>query len=78
MLFRSVRLVRLLSLYPTPLVEHLLVVFYYQVFLSRLKGQLDEEEAKNMKLLQQISKLEEQVSTTMEQSTRREEVGCAQ
>uniref|UniRef100_A0AAR2J7J3 Kinesin-like protein n=1 Tax=Pygocentrus nattereri TaxID=42514 RepID=A0AAR2J7J3_PYGNA len=43
--------------------------------ISRVKGQLDEEEAKNMKLLQQISKLEEQVSTTTEQSTRREEVG---
>uniref|UniRef100_A0A3B4BWJ8 Kinesin motor domain-containing protein n=1 Tax=Pygocentrus nattereri TaxID=42514 RepID=A0A3B4BWJ8_PYGNA len=41
--------------------------------ISRVKGQLDEEEAKNMKLLQQISKLEEQVSTTTEQSTRREE-----
>ncbi|XP_036429425.1 kinesin-like protein KIF15-A [Colossoma macropomum] len=41
--------------------------------ISRLKGQLDEEEAKNMKLLQQISKLEEQVSTATEQSTRREE-----
>uniref|UniRef100_A0AAR2M6L2 Kinesin motor domain-containing protein n=1 Tax=Pygocentrus nattereri TaxID=42514 RepID=A0AAR2M6L2_PYGNA len=47
----------------------------HQDQISRVKGQLDEEEAKNMKLLQQISKLEEQVSTTTEQSTRREEVG---
>ncbi|XP_076841780.1 kinesin-like protein KIF15 isoform X2 [Brachyhypopomus gauderio] len=41
--------------------------------VSHLKGQLDEEEVKNRKLLQQISKLEEQVSTATEQSTRREQ-----
>ncbi|KAI4885619.1 hypothetical protein NFI96_019061, partial [Prochilodus magdalenae] len=41
--------------------------------VNRLKGQLDEEGAKNVKLLQQISKLEEQVSSATEQSTRREE-----
>ncbi|XP_072532827.1 kinesin-like protein KIF15 [Salminus brasiliensis] len=41
--------------------------------ISRLKGQLDEEGAKNVKLLQQISKLEEQVTTATEQSARREE-----
>ncbi|XP_053476162.1 kinesin-like protein KIF15-A [Ictalurus furcatus] len=38
--------------------------------MTRLKSQVDEEEAKNRKLLQQISKLEEQVSTATEQSTR--------
>lgn len=43
--------------------------------MTRLKGQLDEEEAKNRKLLQEISKLEEQVTTATEQSTRRTEVG---
>lgn len=43
--------------------------------MTRLKSQLDEEEAKNRKLLQRISKLEEQVTTATEQSTRREEVG---
>ncbi|MCI4376907.1 hypothetical protein PGIGA_G00193830 [Pangasianodon gigas] len=41
--------------------------------MTRLKSQLDEEEAKNRKLLQQISKLEEQVTTATEQSTRRAE-----
>lgn len=43
--------------------------------MTRLKNQLDEEEAKNRKLLQQISKLEEQATTATEQSTRRAEVG---
>uniref|UniRef100_W5UAD6 Kinesin-like protein KIF15-A n=1 Tax=Ictalurus punctatus TaxID=7998 RepID=W5UAD6_ICTPU len=38
--------------------------------MTGLKSQVDEEEAKNRKLLQQISKLEEQVSTATEQSTR--------
>uniref|UniRef100_A0A8B9K945 Kinesin motor domain-containing protein n=1 Tax=Astyanax mexicanus TaxID=7994 RepID=A0A8B9K945_ASTMX len=42
--------------------------------INRLKGQLDEEGAKNIKLLQQISKLEEQVCTSTERSARREEV----
>ncbi|XP_060781115.1 kinesin-like protein KIF15 [Neoarius graeffei] len=41
--------------------------------MTRLKNQLDEEEAKNRKLLQQISKLEEQATTATEQSTRRAE-----
>uniref|UniRef100_A0A8B9K3U7 Kinesin motor domain-containing protein n=1 Tax=Astyanax mexicanus TaxID=7994 RepID=A0A8B9K3U7_ASTMX len=41
--------------------------------INRLKGQLDEEGAKNIKLLQQISKLEEQVCTSTERSARREE-----
>ncbi|XP_066535073.1 kinesin-like protein KIF15 isoform X2 [Hoplias malabaricus] len=41
--------------------------------ISCLKGQVNEEEAKNVKLLQQISKLEEQVSMATEQFTRREE-----
>ncbi|XP_058242666.1 kinesin-like protein KIF15-A [Hemibagrus wyckioides] len=41
--------------------------------MTRLKSQLNEEEAKNRKLLQQISKLEEQVTTVTEQSTRRDE-----
>ncbi|XP_073724476.1 kinesin-like protein KIF15 isoform X1 [Misgurnus anguillicaudatus] len=39
----------------------------------RVQGQLDEEEAKNRKLLQQIGKLEEQVTTATEQSNRNEE-----
>lgn len=39
-----------------------------------VKSQLDEEEAKARKLLQQISKLEEQVSTAAEDSRRREEL----
>lgn len=43
--------------------------------MTGLKSQVDEEEAKNRKLLQQISKLEEQVSTATEQSTRTAEVG---
>ncbi|KAM9477578.1 kinesin-like protein KIF15 isoform 2-T2 [Clarias gariepinus] len=41
--------------------------------MTRLKSALDQEEAKNRKLLQQISKLEEQVTTATEQSTRRAE-----
>ncbi|KAK3554464.1 hypothetical protein QTP70_023490 [Hemibagrus guttatus] len=41
--------------------------------MTHLKSQLDEEEAKNRKLLQQISKLEEQVTTVTERSTRRDE-----
>ncbi|RXN03027.1 kinesin KIF15 [Labeo rohita] len=40
----------------------------------RLQGQLDEEEAKNRKLLQQISKLEEQVTITSEKSSHTEEM----
>uniref|UniRef100_A0A8C0YIF2 Kinesin motor domain-containing protein n=1 Tax=Cyprinus carpio carpio TaxID=630221 RepID=A0A8C0YIF2_CYPCA len=40
----------------------------------RVQGQLDEEEAKNRKLLQQISKLEEQFTTATEKSSRTEEV----
>ncbi|XP_073688480.1 kinesin-like protein KIF15 [Garra rufa] len=40
----------------------------------RLQGQLDEEEAKNRKLLQQISKLEEQVTIASEKSSRSEEM----
>uniref|UniRef100_A0A8C1QR94 Kinesin family member 15 n=1 Tax=Cyprinus carpio TaxID=7962 RepID=A0A8C1QR94_CYPCA len=43
----------------------------------RVQGQLDEEEAKNRKLLQQISKLEEQFTTATEKSSRTEEV-CLQ
>lgn len=43
--------------------------------MTHLKSQLNEEEAKNRKLLQQIGKLEEQVTTVTEQSTRRDEVG---
>lgn len=39
-----------------------------------VKSQLDEEEAKGRKLLQQISKLEEQLATAAEDSRRREEV----
>ncbi|XP_047668229.1 kinesin-like protein KIF15-A isoform X3 [Tachysurus fulvidraco] len=41
--------------------------------MTGIKSQLDEEEAKNRKLLQQISKLEEQVTTVTEQHTRRAE-----
>ncbi|KTF78064.1 hypothetical protein cypCar_00042071 [Cyprinus carpio] len=40
----------------------------------RVQGQLDEEEAKNRKLLQQISKLEEQFTTATEKSSRTEEM----
>uniref|UniRef100_A0A8C1KAV4 Kinesin-like protein n=1 Tax=Cyprinus carpio TaxID=7962 RepID=A0A8C1KAV4_CYPCA len=40
----------------------------------RVQGKLDEEEAKNRKLLQQISKLEEQVTVAAERSSRTEEV----
>ncbi|XP_067235337.1 kinesin-like protein KIF15 isoform X1 [Chanodichthys erythropterus] len=40
----------------------------------RVQGQLDEEEAKNRKLLQQISKLEEQVTIGTEKSSRTEEM----
>uniref|UniRef100_A0A8C1D6L8 Kinesin-like protein n=1 Tax=Cyprinus carpio carpio TaxID=630221 RepID=A0A8C1D6L8_CYPCA len=39
----------------------------------RVQGKLDEEEAKNRKLLQQISKLEEQVTVAAERSSRTEE-----
>ncbi|TST98546.1 ATP-dependent RNA helicase TDRD9 [Bagarius yarrelli] len=41
--------------------------------MTRLKSQLNDEEARNRKLLQQISKLEEQVHTMSKHSTRREE-----
>ncbi|KAI5611764.1 kinesin-like protein KIF15, partial [Silurus asotus] len=41
--------------------------------MTRLKSQLDEEEAQNRKLLQKISKLDEQVTMATEQSTRRAE-----
>ncbi|KTG46258.1 hypothetical protein cypCar_00003862 [Cyprinus carpio] len=40
----------------------------------RVQGKLDEEEAKNRKLLQQISKLEEQVTVAAERSSRTEEM----
>ncbi|KAK2867619.1 hypothetical protein QQF64_023345 [Cirrhinus molitorella] len=40
----------------------------------RLQGQLDEEEAKNRMLLQQISKLEKQVTIASEKSCRTEEM----
>ncbi|XP_052400045.1 kinesin-like protein KIF15-A isoform X2 [Carassius gibelio] len=40
----------------------------------RVQGMLDEEEAKNMKLLQQIGKLEEQVTIGAERSSRSEEM----
>ncbi|XP_043083993.1 kinesin-like protein KIF15-A [Puntigrus tetrazona] len=40
----------------------------------RVQSQLDEEEAKNRKLLQQIGKLEEQLTTTTEKSSRTEEM----
>lgn len=40
----------------------------------RVQGQLDEEEAKNRKLLQQMSKLEEQVTIATEKSNRTEQM----
>ncbi|XP_026095268.1 kinesin-like protein KIF15 isoform X1 [Carassius auratus] len=40
----------------------------------RVQGKLDEEEAKNMKLLQQIGKLEEQITIGAERSSRTEEM----
>ncbi|XP_062850951.1 kinesin-like protein KIF15 [Trichomycterus rosablanca] len=46
---------------------------HMQEQMNRLKSQLDGEETKNRKLLQQISKLEEQVSTATKESTRKEE-----
>ncbi|XP_031435804.1 kinesin-like protein KIF15-A [Clupea harengus] len=39
-----------------------------------VKNQLDDEEAKSRKLLQQISKLEEQIATATEESRRKEEL----
>ena len=42
-----------------------------------VKNQLDDEEAKSRKLLQQISKLEEQIATATEESRRKEEVGTS-
>ncbi|XP_067292936.1 kinesin-like protein KIF15 isoform X2 [Pseudorasbora parva] len=44
----------------------------------RVQGQLDEEEAKNRKLLQQISKLEEHVTKATEKSSRTEEIFSAE
>ncbi|XP_051740590.1 kinesin-like protein KIF15-A isoform X2 [Ctenopharyngodon idella] len=44
----------------------------------RVQGLLDEEEAKNRKLLQQISKLEEQVTIGTEKSSRTEEMFSAE
>ncbi|KAI7811668.1 kinesin-like protein KIF15-A isoform X2 [Triplophysa rosa] len=44
----------------------------------RVQGQLDDEEAKNRKLLQQISKLEEQLTTVTEQSSCTEEMFSAE
>ncbi|KAL2098945.1 hypothetical protein ACEWY4_005425 [Coilia grayii] len=43
-----------------------------------VKSQLDEEEARSRKLLQQISKLEEQVAAATEESRRREELFSAE
>ncbi|TRY85885.1 hypothetical protein DNTS_011911 [Danionella cerebrum] len=44
----------------------------------RIQGQLDEEETNNRKLLQQIAKLEEKVTTASERSSRTEEMFSAE
>lgn len=55
--------------------EMLYRIFLNQEQASRVQTRLDEEELKSRKLLQQIAKLEEQVTVMSQESDRKEEVG---
>lgn len=50
----------------------------HQEQASHVQTQLDEEELKNSRLLQQIAKLEEQIAVISQESDRKDEVGCLQ
>lgn len=49
-------------------------LIYHQEQASRVQTQLNEEELKNSKLLQQIAKLEEQITVLSQESDRKDEV----
>lgn len=51
-----------------------LLFFLHQEQASRIQAQLNEEELKNSKLLQEIAKLEEQVAAMTQESDRKDEV----
>lgn len=55
---------------------HTFSIFFspYQEQTSRVQTQLNEEELKNSKLLQQIAKLEEQITVISQESVHKDEV----
>lgn len=52
----------------------ILCLISHQELASRVQTQLNEEELKNSKLLQQIAKLEEQIALISQESDRKDEV----